>query len=598
MKASLTLPSSILRKQRQVRQIRSDEAGLWVVNRSSQNLLRFSSADLASSGTANIAPTTSLNNAGEFTTPHSMKFDSNGNLWVVNGDSGGGGGTLYGFTACQLSSLDTVPAPEPTFSLTPLIGGVNGFEAPLWAAFDTGGNLWVSDFLADRIFKFSAAQLSTTGAVDPAAVLVNSSPIAVLRSPVAFSGPMEIAFDSSGNLWAANFSNSTITEAAKSTLDAASGPASTPVVPSIVLEHSVFDDQIFNTIDGPEGMLFDAQGNLWFDNALCEVDTDTCTEPLGGSVVEFTASSITANDSPPADVLITSNPPSASPTSSLNLPIGISMDTTGNLFVANADNSSVAEYTTDQLVGLGNPVVPHLVITGEATGLNMPTDVVFQPTSAPFDGGNVAVTNGVNIESSRGATISGGTFQVTNTTNAYYAIASVTISLDNSDLFSSTKLTGSSNGQHESASFGLVDSPSIIYEFEKPLIVPARGTATFTYDVTIVQNPSVTMRNPSVVYARLFGADPSRRPPYPKALGGPLMLLGIYVGLGGVSRRRRILGLFMVMAVLVSELGCGGGGSTSLGFFTSTQQVASINSCGPLTVAGMPAFLSKISVPE
>jgi len=477
----------------------------------------------------------------------------------------------------------------------PLIGGLNAFEAPLFAAFDTSGNLWVTDFLAERIFKFSAAQLSTGGAVDPAAILVNASSI---EGPVAFNGPMDVVFDSHGNLWVANFLNSTITEIAKSTLDAAPESALTPVVPSIVLEPSIFDDQIFSTIDGPQGIVFDAQGNLWFDNVLCKLET--CDASLGGSVVQFAATSITKSSTPPARVLITTDQLPLSATSSLNLPVGINIDANGNLFVANADNgdnSSVAEYTADQLFGLGNPVVPHLVIAGGATGLNVPTDVVFQPAPTPFVGGNETVTKGVDIQSSPGATISGGTFQVTNTTNAYFAIASVTISLDNSDLFSSTKLTGFSNGKQESASFGLIDSPSITYEFERPLIVPARGTATFTYDLTIRQNPSVTMRTPSAVYASLLGAGPGRRRPYLRALGGPAVLLGICMGVGGGSRRRWTLALLIVMAVLVNEVGCGGG-STSLGFFTSTQQVASINSCGPLIVGGTPTFLSKISVPE
>ncbi len=64
------------------------------------------------------------------------------------------------------------------------------------------GNLWVSNLLSDEIIEYTASQLGTTSSPTPAITITST----------ALNNPEGLAFDSSGNLWVANYDAVTVWE--------------------------------------------------------------------------------------------------------------------------------------------------------------------------------------------------------------------------------------------------------------------------------------------------------------------------------------------------------------------------------------------------
>src|SRR5579863_1433921 len=100
--------------------------------------------------------------------------------------------------------------------------------------------------------------------------VANSQTLAEFQGPLAsgrvgahrvirnqhLDGCSTIAFDRNGNLWATNFNTSTIVEFTKShikVLGVNAAPRATVVI----------SQDADNTLVGPEGLVFDASGNMW-----------------------------------------------------------------------------------------------------------------------------------------------------------------------------------------------------------------------------------------------------------------------------------------------------------------------------------------------
>jgi hypothetical protein len=340
-------------------------AGVWVANGGVGRVSHFSGNELRASGSFNVPPVQVLN-SGVLVSPQDTVFDSAGNLFVIDGGLNNGKGTaaaVYEFTATQLTSLNTTSNPVPSFTISTLSGGV-GFNFPQFAAFDSGGNLWVSDAGNSVIFKFSASQLSgTTG--------VGITPAAILASPASFNGTLGITFDSSGNLWIDNNGGTTIVEITAATLAAASGV--TAVTPNTTLNgQPISTGSTLLTIENPWGILFDSSGNMWITN-----EENPAVNPCSGTVIEFLASAIAGGGSltPTPNVVLTQT--AISGTESLCDPNGITRNSLGTLVVANAGGDSLAKFASSQLT-TGSPT-PNEFFVGAATLLNMPTGLTFGP---------------------------------------------------------------------------------------------------------------------------------------------------------------------------------------------------------------------------
>ncbi|MGH7934687.1 MAG: hypothetical protein ACREQN_16210, partial [Candidatus Binataceae bacterium] len=199
--------------------------GLWVAN--GTNVLEF--AGPYKSRTPNTAPAITLSNTSGFTSTQGVQFDSAGNLWVVDGGdttatpAGTHAASLNKFTQAQLS-------PGGTLNLTPNVALTStALTFPQQAVFDTEGNLWVTNNVLPTnnagVLMFTPAQLTAGGAQTPFGALENAT----------FTGPLGLAFDTTGNLWVANNGGTTIFEFSAANIAIVRAGGGHAVAPSITL---------------------------------------------------------------------------------------------------------------------------------------------------------------------------------------------------------------------------------------------------------------------------------------------------------------------------------------------------------------------------
>ncbi len=150
---------------------------------------------------------------------------SSGKVWV------GSGYYSLGFTSSQVATTATM-APTVTAATRGSVG----------AAFDRDGNLWVRGASATEpyLMRYSAASLATTGSPTPDRM--------INLTGVTCEGVGALAFDEGGNLFVSVGCQQRVV-ILQSTLLASSGT----VLPS---------RQITGLVQ-PEGLAFDAAGNLW-----------------------------------------------------------------------------------------------------------------------------------------------------------------------------------------------------------------------------------------------------------------------------------------------------------------------------------------------
>jgi ligand-binding sensor domain-containing protein len=113
-------------------------------------------------------------------------------------------------------------------------------------AFDSGGNLWVASQGNDKVVKFGTAHLaaSYSGAADVALTAQSGPPVVG-----AYTSPVALAFDKTGNLWVSYISN--VVKISSTQLTAT----------------ALIDAPLALTV-GTETMAFDESGGLWTAAAL------------------------------------------------------------------------------------------------------------------------------------------------------------------------------------------------------------------------------------------------------------------------------------------------------------------------------------------
>ena len=186
---------------------------LWVADYGYNRVLEysypFSTGETATLVLGQPAFTTdgwSASAAGE-NGPSALAFDSHGNLWVVD-NSNRVVEYLAPFSTCESASL---VLGQPNFTGSDFATSATGEYLPEGLAFDSQGNLWVADFGNNRVIGYEAPFAS-----GEAASLVLGQPGFTSRaygtSVASEYGPSGIAFDSHGNLWLADYVNNRVLE--------------------------------------------------------------------------------------------------------------------------------------------------------------------------------------------------------------------------------------------------------------------------------------------------------------------------------------------------------------------------------------------------
>jgi sugar lactone lactonase YvrE len=147
--------------------------------------------------------------------PFGLAFDPSGNLWVA--DTNNNRILMYpkgtGFTNGQAATLvlgqsdfKTGTSDMSNISSTTLRG-------PYALAFDSSGNLWVSDNLDSRVLMYPKGTGFTNG--EAATLVLGQSDFATgitNTTATTLNGPFGLAFDPSGNLWVSDSGNNRVLE--------------------------------------------------------------------------------------------------------------------------------------------------------------------------------------------------------------------------------------------------------------------------------------------------------------------------------------------------------------------------------------------------
>jgi serine/threonine protein kinase, bacterial len=154
----------------------------------------------SSGGTGPGGPATTINGPG------GMAFDANGNLWVTNSD--GSTGSVLEFSITRDSSNNAT-------ALTQIGRIAAGISGPSRLAFDTAGNLYVTNIGTNRVTIYEPVNLTQIGTI--------SSNI---------QRPLGVAVDASGTVYVADNSDNAVTvcTAPAGTLSATNSSFSCPTV--------------------------------------------------------------------------------------------------------------------------------------------------------------------------------------------------------------------------------------------------------------------------------------------------------------------------------------------------------------------------------
>jgi len=375
--------------------------------------------------------------------PFRSAFDSSGDMWVADENNHRVVEFKPPFTDGEAASVE-IGQPNFTVSLTQATQ--SSLFGPVAMTFDRSGDLWVSDFADSRVTEYAPpfadgmnASLELGQPSGDLQFVTHSA-----RAPGnGLAAPVDLAFDSSGDLWVADRGNNRVLEYTPPFIDGGS--------PSIVIGQDSLNASAASTtrsgLNAPESIAFDSSGNLWVvdqqNNRILEFGVGSpkvdgpeaeleIGQPAGSNQFSTNASSISQSglDAPvgiafdsSGDLLVSDRannrilgfePPFADGmnasfeigqpagatqfTSNLYAlsqddlynPLGISFDSSGNLWVADQENSRVLEFSGSATVTAGADA---LVSNGGASVDETPT------TGIKMDLKGVSIGNLVNLYS-------------------------------------------------------------------------------------------------------------------------------------------------------------------------------------------------------
>jgi hypothetical protein len=216
--------------------------------------------------------------ASSLSGPTGPAFDSAGNLWVADQFN-------HRVLMYPKASLGTNGAPatvelgQPSAtaftSNTANNGGISASSAsnPNGPAFDSTGNLWVTDQFNNRVLMYPKASLGTNGAPatvelgQPSATAFTSASAPDPPTASSLNSPVGNAFDLTGNLWVADLSNNRVLMYPKASLGTNGAPATVELgQPSATAFTSNIGDNggiSASSLFVPLSPAFDLTGNLW-----------------------------------------------------------------------------------------------------------------------------------------------------------------------------------------------------------------------------------------------------------------------------------------------------------------------------------------------
>jgi serine/threonine protein kinase, bacterial len=221
------------------------------------------------------------------------------------------------------------------------ISGTRTGLAGAWGvAVDGSGQLYVANSFANTITVYAANAHK------------NAAPVATIAGTyTGLNQPSGLALDPSGNLYVANYAGNSIEVFA---------PGSNgDVSPSQSIAGS------YTSLNGPTGVALDDAGNIYASNSQ------------SSSITVYPAGS-NGNAAPSAQI--------GGPSSSLDTPSAIAVDGSGNMYVTNSGAHGPPYSVNVYAAGSNGNAVPLQYITGGKTQLNVPFGIALDPSGNVYAG--------------------------------------------------------------------------------------------------------------------------------------------------------------------------------------------------------------------
>jgi sugar lactone lactonase YvrE len=254
-------------------------------------------------------------------------------------------------------------------------GSANGtgtaatFNGPVGIAVDAAGNLYVADYSNNEIRKITPAGVVSLFAGSPTGAAGSADGTGTAAT---FHSPIGVAIDSAGNLFVADENNNEIREIT---------PAGvvTTFAGSTTAGHADGTGTAAS-FAGPEGIAVDASGNVWVaDTGNNEIRKITPS----GQVTTWAGS-----------YLASGNANGSGASATFNMPIGIAVDGSGNVYVVDRSNNEIRKIDATDVVSLfaGSPAgtAGSADGTGSAATFNAPFGITLDSA------GNLYVTDANN----------------------------------------------------------------------------------------------------------------------------------------------------------------------------------------------------------
>jgi type IX secretion system substrate protein/NHL repeat-containing protein len=338
--------------------------------------------------------------AAEFNEPIGVTFDAFGNLYIAD----------YGNNRIRMintAGITSTVAGNGTHGYTGdgVAATAAGLNNPTGVAFDAFGNLYIADFLNNRIRMVNTAGIISTFAGDGTAGY-NGDGGAATAARLYY--PFGLAFDVAGNLYIADELNNVIRMVNTAGII-------TTVVGNGTGSYSGDGGQATNAeLHEPTGVTFDAAGNMY----IADEGNMRIRKVNTANVISTFAGNGTAGYSGDG---------SAATAAKLNYPDAVAFDAAGNLYIVDNTNNRIRKVNTagiiSTFVGTGSQGFIGDGGAATAAALNTPSGVAFDGVGNLYIGDNDnnrvrIVSNGVTVNSS--TICSGATTTLTaNGANAY-----------------------------------------------------------------------------------------------------------------------------------------------------------------------------------
>jgi sugar lactone lactonase YvrE len=337
---------------------------VYVADSGDDTIRKITPSGVTSTLAGSVLVTGSADGTGisaRFNNPSGIGIDGSGNLYV--GDTGNN--TIRKITPAGV--VTTFAGTAGTAGSADGTGAAAQFNNPASIAVDGSGNVYVSDQINSTVRKITPAGVVTTLAGTPGVPGSTDATGTVAR----FRTPSGLAVDSSGNVYVADSGNFTVRKIT-------SAGVVTTLAGGVALHGSADGTGTAARFYAPEGVAVDSGGNVYVTDA----GNDTIRKVTSGGTVTTVA----------GGVLLAGFADGTGSGARFTSPFGITIDGSGNLYVADTGNSTVRKVTPSAVVTTlaGTPGGGFADGTGSAARFYSPTGIAVDAS------GNVFVADEAN----------------------------------------------------------------------------------------------------------------------------------------------------------------------------------------------------------